>query len=322
MPMSKTESEDITKQFGDLRSDFDALKQLVLKSNSSLADIAANLTVLKDTLTKKIDDGYEKFTKEIDRIETSFGAEVMGLKAADERLRESIIDLETTTSAKFENLSATVTNADNDCKENLRNLDIANKTIEMQAAKIVRLEKECHRGLQHGRGWNIEIDGIPRQVGDDPEDLRNAFLAICETFNIDVHDIDIETIHRLPSKQLIKPVIIRFISRESVREIHHKKSRLRHLHERLDDLQIDGLTEESQIFIRASQCSYYRCLAFNCRVLKRKELLSKVHIGDDGRISIKLLDGSHVKVSHESILVKNFPNFKGFNFKYDEKETE
>ena len=67
MPMSKTESEDITKQFGDLRSDFDALKQLVLKSNSSLADIAANLTVLKDTLTKKIDDGYEKFTKEIDR---------------------------------------------------------------------------------------------------------------------------------------------------------------------------------------------------------------------------------------------------------------
>ena len=213
MPMSKTESEDITKQFGDLRSDFDALKQLVLKSNSSLADIAANLTVLKDTLTKKIDDGYEKFTKEIDRIETSFGAEVMGLKAADERLRESIIDLETTTSAKFENLSATVTNADNDCKENLRNLDIANKTIEMQAAKIVRLEKECHRGLQHGRGWNIEIDGIPRQVGDDPEDLRNAFLAICETFNIDVHDIDIETIHRLPSKQLIKPVIIRFTTR-------------------------------------------------------------------------------------------------------------
>ena len=139
-------------------------------------------------------------------------------------------------------------------------------------------------------------------------------------FNIAVHDIDIETIHRLPSRYPPKPVIICFISRESVREIHQKKSRLKNLSEQIGDIEMEGLTEDSKIFIRASQCAYYRNLAFNCRVLKRKGMVSSVKVGDDGKVSIKLLDSTFVKVSHETTLLKLFPIFDGFNFDYDEKE--
>ena len=85
-------------------------------------------------------------------------------------------------------------------KEQSRNLEDANKQILPQAA-IVRLEKQCHRGLQHGRGWNIEVDGLPKQLGDNPSDLRDAMCNIFTIFNIDVGEDEFETIHRLPSKQ-------------------------------------------------------------------------------------------------------------------------
>lgn len=320
--MSKAEADDVTNKLGGLREDFNSLKKLVEDSNNSLADISRNLTLLNTTLTQKIDDGNAKLSDEIQRIETSFYTELNGLKAADDEIREALKELDVNTTKNIHDLKTNVVDVQAKIDEKDRQLDASNSIIQSQAAQIARLEDECHRGLQHGRGWNIEIDGVPTEVGDDPEDLRSTFLTICEAFNISVSDIDIETIHRLPSSQSPKPVIVRFISRETAREIHHKKSRLKDLGDRVDGMEIPGLTEESEIYIRPSLCSYYRCLAFNCRVLKRQKLLSRVYISDDGRISIKLLDGSTVKVSHESTLLKYFPNFQNFNFKYNERESD
>ena len=50
-------------------------------------------------------------------------------------------------------------------------LDGAKKTIVAQSIRMIELEKSTHRGLQHGRGWCIEIEGIPVNVGDDPSQL-------------------------------------------------------------------------------------------------------------------------------------------------------
>ena len=315
MPMSKAESEDIAKELNEIKGQYSLLHGLVENVNKSLHEISSNLINLNTTLTHKIEDGNAKLASEIQRIESSFATEVESLKTSHEEIRRDFQEHQARTEINIEKLRA-------EERDHRNEFDASSIIIRAQAAQIQRLEKECHRGLQHGRGWNIEIDGFPQQVGDDPESLRKAFLNLCEIFNIDVNYEDIETIHRLPGRQPSKPIIVRFISRESVREIHSKKSRLKNLGERVGELEIAGLTEESKIYIRPSQCSYYRCLAFNCRVLKRKGLLTKVNVGDDGRISIKLLDGSTVKVLHESTLVKNFPDFTGFNFIYDEKDKE
>ena len=184
----------------------------------------------------------------------------------------------------------------------------------------MRLEKQCHRGLQHGPGWNVEVDGLPSELCDDPASLKKGMAELFNLFNIDVAEDEIETIHRLPSRQAIKPVIIPFYSRESVCEIHQKKSRLKDLGARFSELDIDGLNGTSQIFIRPSQCAYYSMLAYNCRVLKRKKLILGVNISNDGRVSMKLTDNTVIKVDHESTFLKYFPNFKEFCFKYGERD--
>ena len=166
----------------------------------------------------------------------------------------------------------------------------------------------------------MEIDGIPKNVGNDPEQLEDAAIKIFKAINVNIEQYNIDTIHRLRSKKEIKPTIIRFVSRKSVREIHKNKGKLRYL----ADLNIDipGLTNESRIFVRASQCSYYSNLAFNCRLLKRNGLVAKVMTGDDGRITLKTLDERHIQVNHESVLIENFSNFKGFNFEYNDHEDK
>ena len=142
-------------------------------------------------------------------------------------------------------------------------------------------------------------------------------MKIFSAIGVDINDYDIDTIHRLPSKKEPKATIARFVSRKTVREIHLNKSKLK----KLKDLRLDiaGITDESQIFIRASQCSYYKNLSFNCRKLKRARLISKVITGKDGRITIILNDGKKwLQVSHESDLITNFPEFLEFDFNYDE----
>ena len=191
-------------------------------------------------------------------------------------------------------------------------LNNANERIEEQKLKISRLEKSSHGGLQHGRGWNIEIDGITPNVGDTPAQLQDAAIKIFKGINVGVEIFDIDTIHRLPSRNEEKPTIVRFHSRKLVRALHENKSKLKDL----PNLGIDipGLQHDSKIYLRASQCPYFKNLSYNCRVLKRNGRIAKVNVGKDGSISVKKLDDSFIKVTHEDTLRENFPDFENFNF--------
>ena len=65
----------------------------------------------------------------------------------------------------------------------------------------MNLDKSVHKGLQHGRKSNIEIDGIPTNVSDDPKQLEIATLKILQAINVVCEPKDIEAIHRLPIKK-------------------------------------------------------------------------------------------------------------------------
>ena len=50
--------------------------------------------------------------------------------------------------------------------------------LEKLKLKLEKLEKACYSDLQHSRKSNVQVDGIPSVIGDDPRDLETAFLEI------------------------------------------------------------------------------------------------------------------------------------------------
>ena len=93
------------------------------------------------------------------------------------------------------------------------------KSVDHLSNKIVGLEKAVYTGHQHSRKWNIEIDGIPTNVGDESEQLRVAANKILTAINVQITPKDIEAIHRLHSKANPKPTIIRFNNRQTVEDL-------------------------------------------------------------------------------------------------------
>lgn len=304
-------------QINDLKDQYLDLRKLIEQVGDSVKEgISAQLQSLKSDLTTKINGVETKLSNDLQLLRDNINAEVQTLRDENIQIRKMMDASQETSTREIDNIRADLVRVN---VEKTDELETANEQIVTLTRKIVSLEKQCHRGLQHGRGWNIEIDGIPREVGEEPLELKKALCDIFEVFNIDVSEDEIEAIHRLPSRLTCKPVIARFYSRESVNEIHQKKNRLRNLADRVADIDVHGVDENTQIFIRASQCSYYAMLSYNCRVLKRKKLISGVSVSNDGRVSIKLENGTFVKIDHESTLMQHFPNFDGFSFSYGEK---
>ena len=290
---------------------------------------------MMQNLEKKIDGiklGTDKLHDRIEEVNTTLSAYVNNLRAKQindhhdvkvlvENVSNGVSESKLSTDTEYANLKQAL-------DEQIKRLDSqeqmminlkaelvdARKTIHSQSVRMTELEKSLHHGLQHGRSWNVEIEGIPVNVGDEPGQLQDAVIRILEGINVHVEPCDIDTVHRLPSKRDgPKPTIVRLVSRKAVRLIHQNKYKLKDLKEL--DIDIPGIKDDSRIFINASQCPYYKTLAFNCRLLKRKGLIASHFTGKDGRIAIKTLAGDNIKVIHESDLTDTFPLFKDFNFK-------
>ena len=78
-------------------------------------------------------------------------------------------------------------------------------------------------------------------------------------------------------------------------------------------INVCGIDNNSALYINPSLCPYSKKLAFNCRSLRRAGLISKAHTENDGSIKIQLLDGSSVKINHETDLTSRFCSY-GFSF--------
>ena len=128
---------------------------------------------------------------------------------------------------------------------------------------MILLKKSLYSSQQHSRKWNIEIDGIPASVGDDRNKLEAAALNIFRAIDVQCMPIDIEAIHRLPSKTSSKATIIRFNNRKTVDDVFVKKKKLKNL--TALNLNLSGLDADSTIYIRPSLCSYYKQLQYNGR---------------------------------------------------------
>ena len=88
---------------------------------------------------------------------------------------------------------------------------------------MILVEKSLYNSQQHSRKWNVEIDGIPANVGDDRVKLEVAALEIFKAIGVQCQSNDIEAIHRLPLKTATKVTIVRFNNRKTVDDVFAKK---------------------------------------------------------------------------------------------------
>ena len=252
-------------------------------------NLERKIEVSTNTLTSRINEVNENISADLEKLATKQINDDQDRRVQIERVSNVFTDhkaaVDEDISSMKEQLRVHQKQLENQELENLAiktDLGNANKEIHWQMLRIKELETSVHRGLQHGRGWNVEIEGIPINVGDEPPQLQAAVIKILSAINVPIETFDIDTVHRLPSKNEPKTTIVRFCSRKTVRLVHENKHKLRDL--ALLDIEVAGLNANSRIYINASQCTYYKSLAYNCRLLKRKGLIAGHFTSKEGKI--------------------------------------
>ena len=153
-------------------------------------------------------------------------------------------------------------------------------------------------------------------MGDESDNLEKATLKILEAIGVNCDVNDIDTIHRLPAPKNTteKSTIVRFSSRKKVGEVFKNKHKL----QKLDTVAIEStgtaVVNSKSIFINPSFCVYFKKLAYNCRILKRNNLISSIYTDHEGNLKVKKMDGKWLKVTHETDLTNNFRDFNQFTF--------
>ena len=256
-------------------------------------------STLKETLgLNEIHDSINEFNNKITVLENSLTAKLTAVEKSNGLLTLTIAEDRTANEKSFNDLKA----ADEKLRDQVQAKD---EEIRILTQRLSMIERRSSHNEQHGRRWNIEIDGIPDAVAD--QDLESAVLDILFAIGVGIERYEIEAVHRLPAARRgnkPKPTIVRFVSRKTAEQCWSKKSNLR----TLDVSLFDFLNHDSVIYFNPSLCAYYKELAFNCRKLKKEGKITKVKVDDNGNISIILLTGGTVKVKHHTDLKEKFPN--------------
>ena len=130
----------------------------------------ASLSEKIDQLNQKVDDSNRAITAEIHNLEERVFGEI-------HKLQTSQIDQQRT-------INFNKAAVDDEMGQLRQELKAQQDLINNREEQIVRLERACHSGLQHNRGWNFEFEGIPSNVGEDPIQLEQAVIRICNGINV------------------------------------------------------------------------------------------------------------------------------------------
>ncbi len=349
--MPTTKSEAMANQFNDLKAFMESFAAGLKEDISGIeTKFTEQIEILKVEIINKSEYVEAKISEKIDGINSSLLVEIQDIRTQTQQLGNRIEEVNVAQARSISSIENAINGDINKLKDSTRlisenivtNREAATAQInsitelfrgqtsrmeaheiafnanglEIQTLKrrLANLEKSSHGGLQHTRGWNVEIDGIPPEVGDDRPNLETAVIALIKGIDVNIEEKDIEACHRLPSRTEEKSTIVRFHTRKIVHEIHDNKNKLKNL--ATLNVDIAGLDANSRIFIRASQCPYQKNLAYNCRLLKRANLISQTNVGKDGKTIIKTLGNEYIKILHESELKSRFPDFEG-KFKFD-----
>ena len=311
-------SVDIQELKASLSAEINSLKTSNQTLTSEVAELRRtqeiNIKSLQDR-TLSLETSLDKNNTAIDSLKTTVSVETVELHNA----KIKIANLET----ELEGVKHELEGIDDISPANCYTKEESDvysgqmeATIVALQHKLASMEYACNRSQQNSRKFNVEFDGIPMEVGEEPEKLEEAVLKLLAKMEVPCEAKDIDAIHRLPSKTGKKGTIVRLHRRKLRDDILKNKMKLKNLKDW--GLDIDGLNDDSAIYVKANLCPYYKTLAFNCRLLKKHELISGTSVDDDGTVKIKTFDNYSEKILHENKLRRMFPQFRLFKFSANE----
>ncbi len=174
------------------------------ESNLSLNDIYTFMNAMGENLERKI-DGIQRSTDNlstrIEEVNNKITEDIVNLTAKqinDNQDRKVEIEkIANDISDHKEKVGQDISTLKEELRAHENRLQNQEKEIYWKTLRIKELETSVHRGLQHGRGWNLEIEGIPINVGDEPAQLQQAVIRILGAINVPVETYEIDTVHRL-----------------------------------------------------------------------------------------------------------------------------
>ena len=227
-----------------------------------------------------------------------------------QQLDDCIDKLSTDLTAKLKSmLEESISNIKDNIIENLK---ISNEKLQIRVGLLennvknlenekIEKEKEIQATLQHSRLNQIIISGIPEDIQQSK--LEETLIQILNKIKVyKIGTRDIEACHRLGNKD----AIVKFVNRKDAEDCLVNRKNLR----QLDNSEV-GIGSNSKIFVSENLSPYMSKLAYYCRVLKRKSLLTAIRTYR-GIIKVGLKNDSDIlcwhKIGHTNDLIKLFGN--------------
>lgn len=232
-------------------------------------------------------------------------------KLQDLESGETIVKIVNKLNSAIEFLSGQVNNlkrANLQLKSNYDELAVINTNLSSRVAKaeskLIEVETNAAKLDQYGRRNNLQIDGIPDDVGDDI--LEEKVCQILEEIQVPIKRHEIEACHRLPSKRGEKgpkKTVLRLVNRRKCEQAVRNAKKL-------NEKEIQQKLKVGRVFVSENLCPYYRKLAYMCRCLRRAGKIEHVSSANGSiRILIQPGDAKRVNIVHDSDLTRRFPDF-------------
>ena len=182
--------------------------------------------------------------------------------------------------------------------------------VNLLEKRILDIERDFILHNQHGRKFNFQIDGIPKEIAH--KDLEKTVVNILNTTlsGKKFESKNIEACHRISKNS--DTTIVRLDSRKEVDRILGQAK----LFPKTKTAEINGLKGTTKLFVNHNLNPHLNNLAFNCRLLKRDNLITDTWSAH-GKVKVKLSDGTINIISHEIDLYRLFPEFDNFTFNTD-----
>ena len=142
------------------------------------------------------------------------------------------------------------------------------ETIANLQHKVIVPETVTNSVEQYNRRNNIEITGIPDDIKN--KSLEHSVIEIFKAASIQISHDDVEDCHRIgKTKGNSKKTIVRLVNHKYCKQILYNRRKFKNF----DGSKI--VMSHIKRFVNANLTNYNHQLAFNCRKLKRKKLISK-----------------------------------------------
>ena len=196
--MAQKKAEDALKQVTEV-------KDMISTMQSSLKEVCTAVGAIGEiqTTLKSVSDSFavfsEKINSKIDNLSVRTDEISQRVDAVDKSIREDVKLIEGQLEGGIQNVQteidevkANVANNKVDSNEKIsaleKELSDTRRILDTHMKKYVSLEKAFFRSNKHSREWNEEIDGIPTNVGDDADQLKEAVYELCHSINVDIEE--------------------------------------------------------------------------------------------------------------------------------------